>query len=36
MPETQPTPDLDDDGMGERWIWEPGDLDDEPAPNPTR
>ncbi|MFJ7593191.1 hypothetical protein ACIQZO_38625 [Streptomyces sp. NPDC097617] len=25
----QAEPDLGDDGMGESWVWEPGDLDDE-------
>ncbi|MFD9724269.1 hypothetical protein [Streptomyces sp. NPDC059072] len=26
---TPPTPGEADDGMGESWAWEPGDLDDE-------
>ncbi|MFI1284485.1 hypothetical protein ACH4U5_27705 [Streptomyces sp. NPDC020858] len=29
FPEPQTDPDRGDDGMGESWMWVPGDLDEE-------
>ncbi|MFJ3831450.1 hypothetical protein ACIPWI_26300 [Streptomyces sp. NPDC090046] len=29
LPEPQTDPDRGDDGMGESWVWVPGDLDKE-------
>ncbi|WP_159042532.1 hypothetical protein [Streptomyces sp. IGB124] len=31
LPGPQADPDRGDDGMGESWVWVPGDLDDEEA-----